>query len=254
MTTQLNNSIFEDSQEANTTWKMASVFVIPSFGLQRTTYPCCGFHGSVRPRYQYRRQSENPSSLGTISQLLQSLADDEFDDKDITFPSLLLKLRERVNKKETSSEGKAKSVDSSLDEQTPDKFKVSVDLGEAFKPDEISVKIVDKTLKIEGKHEEKGEDGDFTSRQFTRSYRLPDDVNLEQLTSSLSFEGVLNVEAPRLVKEELKPAERNIPIEQGQTSSAIKTNEELEGGEDKVEGAKSDEEAMEEESGKVREN
>ena len=88
-------------------------------------------------------------------------------------------------------------------------FEVSLDTHN-YRPDEIKVNVVDKVLSIEGKHEEKSEDGNkFISRQFMRRYTLPQDCKPEQVVSNLSADGVLLVTAPKLA---IKNSDRAVPI------------------------------------------
>ena len=48
---------------------------------------------------------------------------------------------------------------------------------DGFQPKDLNVSLKDGLLTITGKHEEKSQDGNrFSSRQFTRSYRLPEHV------------------------------------------------------------------------------
>lgn len=53
-----------------------------------------------------------------------------------------------------------------------EKFEVILDV-QQFSPNEISVKITDKFVVVEAKHEEKQDEHGFVSRQFTRRYLLP---------------------------------------------------------------------------------
>lgn len=52
---------------------------------------------------------------------------------------------------------------------------------------------------VEGKHEERQDKHGYISRQFTRRYKLPPNVNLEAVKSSLSSDGVLSIAAPKKV-------------------------------------------------------
>lgn len=81
-----------------------------------------------------------------------------------------------------------------------------------FKPDEVNVKIVDNYLVVEGKHEEKQDKHGFISRQFTRRYRLPDDVQQENISSSISSDGILSISAPKKSQAIGNSNERQIPI------------------------------------------
>ena len=94
------------------------------------------------------------------------------------------------------------------DEKT---FEVSLDTHN-FRPDEIKVDVVGRVLNVEGKHEEKSEDGcKYVSRQFIREYTLPEECPPEEVVSNLSADGVLLITAPK--KLALKDAERKVLIE-----------------------------------------
>ena len=69
---------------------------------------------------------------------------------------------------------------------------------DGFQPKDLNVSLKDGVLTVAGKHEEKSEDGArFSSRQFTRSYRLPENVQQEQMKSVLAADGrTLKIEAP----------------------------------------------------------
>ncbi|UYV83921.1 hypothetical protein LAZ67_X000611 [Cordylochernes scorpioides] len=76
------------------------------------------------------------------------------------------------------------------------KFQVRLDVSH-FLPEEISVKTVDDAIVVHGKHEERPDQHGFISREFTRRYALPPDVEPNTVTSSLCADGVLLVEAPK---------------------------------------------------------
>jgi len=81
-----------------------------------------------------------------------------------------------------------------------------------FIPEEITIKVAGNILLVEGKHQEKQDENghSYVSRQFTRRYILPDDVDLEQLCSSMD-ENILTIHAPKK-KFQLDGSERVIPI------------------------------------------
>lgn len=92
-----------------------------------------------------------------------------------------------------------------------DKFVANVDV-QQFKPEEITVKVTDKnTVTIEGKHEEKQDEHGFISRHFVRKFVLPENVDMSQVQSKLSSDGVLSITAPKIVPER-KEQFREIPI------------------------------------------
>lgn len=76
-----------------------------------------------------------------------------------------------------------------------DGFQVSLDV-KHFQPNEISVKIENNSVVVNAKHEEKPDDQGFISREFTRRYVLPDGFKAEDVTSTLSSDGVLTIKAP----------------------------------------------------------
>nr|ARW29614.1 hsp21.4 [Corythucha ciliata] len=82
--------------------------------------------------------------------------------------------------------------------ETNDKeFKVSLDV-QQFKPEELKVKLSDDGyVVVEGKHEERSDEHGFISRQFTRRYKLPENVMPDSLKSSLSSDGVLSLKADK---------------------------------------------------------
>ncbi|KAL6254586.1 hypothetical protein P5V15_014638 [Pogonomyrmex californicus] len=92
-----------------------------------------------------------------------------------------------------------------------DKFQVILDV-QQFKPDEINVKVVDKCVIVEAKHEEKQDEHGWISRQFIRKYMIPEQCDIDQVTSSLSSDGVLSITAPRKDKPKTQN-ERAIKIE-----------------------------------------
>lgn len=78
------------------------------------------------------------------------------------------------------------------------KLKVSLDV-QQFTPSEITVKTVENAVIVEGKHEEKADEHGFVSRHFVRRYVLPKDIEVENVISSLSSDGVLTITAPKKV-------------------------------------------------------
>jgi len=76
-----------------------------------------------------------------------------------------------------------------------DKFQIVLDV-QQFKPEEINIKVVDKFVIIEAKHEEKKDEYGWISRQFMRKYMIPEQCDIEQLTSNLS-DGILTIIVPR---------------------------------------------------------
>merc|ERR1712240_126005 len=75
------------------------------------------------------------------------------------------------------------------------KMEVSLDTSQ-YRPDELNVSVFNGVISVEGKHEEKAEDGTkMVSRQFIRKYTLPAGAKPEDVVSNLSSDGVLVVTA-----------------------------------------------------------
>ncbi|XP_051541316.1 heat shock protein beta-1-like [Myxocyprinus asiaticus] len=106
--------------------------------------------------------------------------------------------------------------------QTPDTWKISLDVNH-FSPEELSVKTKDGVVEITGKHEERKDEHGFVSRCFTRKYTLPPGVDSEKITSCLSPEGVLTIEAP-LPKPAIKGSEITIPVNTSSSAASGKSD------------------------------
>ncbi|NXN44347.1 HSPBB protein, partial [Rhinoptilus africanus] len=84
-----------------------------------------------------------------------------------------------------------------------------------FAPEELSVKVVGRKVVLVGQKETQSTDekGSFSYKYevLKREWDVPEEVDAEALTCSLSKEGQLRIEAPRLAL----PAtpERNVPIQ-----------------------------------------
>merc|ERR1712002_113728 len=77
------------------------------------------------------------------------------------------------------------------------KMEVSLDTSQ-YRPDELSVSVSNGAITVEGKHEEKAEDGSkMVSRQFARKYTLPAGATPENVNSNLSSDGVLVITATK---------------------------------------------------------
>nr|AXU24963.1 heat shock protein 20-2 [Cyrtorhinus lividipennis] len=80
-------------------------------------------------------------------------------------------------------------------------FSIRLDVSH-FKPEELNVHVDNQGyVVVEGKHQERGDEHGLVSRQFTRRYKLPENVNVDTLASSLSTDGVLTISAAKMVRE-----------------------------------------------------
>ncbi|KAI6177032.1 SHSP domain-containing protein [Aphelenchoides bicaudatus] len=64
-----------------------------------------------------------------------------------------------------------------------------------YRPEEVTVKTVDNRLLVHAKHEEKGPSR-TVFREYNQEFMLPQGTNAELISSTLSTDGVLTVEAP----------------------------------------------------------
>lgn len=90
-----------------------------------------------------------------------------------------------------------------------DGFQACVDVHH-FQPSEITVKTVDNTVVIEGKHEERDDSNGSVARHFVRKYVLPKEYDMNSVHSSLSTDGVLTIKAPPPAI--VSNGERHVPI------------------------------------------
>lgn len=79
-----------------------------------------------------------------------------------------------------------------------------------YKPEEVNVKTVDNRLMVNAKHEEKS-DQRTVYREYNQEFMLPRGTNPDLITSSLSVDGILTVEAP-LPAIEAPPSAHRVPI------------------------------------------
>ncbi|XP_013866612.1 heat shock protein beta-1 [Austrofundulus limnaeus] len=112
------------------------------------------------------------------------------------------------------------------------KWRVNMDLTH-FRPADISLRVGGGFLEVRGSHEERPDEHGFITRCFSRKYRLPAEVDVTTLTSTLSVDGILTVEAP--VPAASAPAAVIIPVK-------VETEGEEQEAEDKEEDVLDDQE------------
>jgi len=77
-----------------------------------------------------------------------------------------------------------------------DKWEVGLDCV-CFTPKEIEVKVVGDQLIIHCQHESRNDDHGSVSREISRSYKLPADIDATTIKSHLTQHGVLRVSAKK---------------------------------------------------------
>ncbi|KAM9657592.1 heat shock protein beta-11-like [Morphnus guianensis] len=109
---------------------------------------------------------------------------------------------------------RAPSTSATLTQGSGEGFSVCQDV-KNFAPEQLSVKVVGRKVVLVGQKETQNVDekGSFSYKYevLKREWDVPEEVDAEALTCSLSKEGQLRIEAPRLAL----PAapERNVPIQ-----------------------------------------
>lgn len=91
---------------------------------------------------------------------------------------------------------------------TDEKFSVNLNVGQ-FKPKELKINLDGRKLSIQGEQDVTNEHG-HSMKSFSRVILLPEDVDVASVASSLSDDGKLSIEAPKL----LPIPGRAIPIQQ----------------------------------------
>ncbi|CDW57549.1 Putative heat shock protein [Trichuris trichiura] len=81
-----------------------------------------------------------------------------------------------------------------------------------YKPEEVNVKTVDNRLLVHAKHEEKSQQRSVF-REYNQEFMLPRGTDPELITSTLSVDGILTVQAP-LPAIEAPPSAGRVPITQ----------------------------------------
>ncbi|XP_052276402.1 uncharacterized protein LOC127875388 isoform X2 [Dreissena polymorpha] len=90
-----------------------------------------------------------------------------------------------------------------------EEFRITLDVS-SFSPDEITLKTKNSRVVVHAKHGERMDAYGIIEREFKRQYILPTDVDPNEVTSSLSANGILTLKAPKIRKDNSK--ERIIPI------------------------------------------
>ena len=90
-------------------------------------------------------------------------------------------------------------------------FEITMDTS-MYKPDELTVNVMNNNLTVEAKHNEQSEDGrSFISKQFLRKYTLPRGCKQDSVVSNLSSDGVLVITAPK-IQPAITADSRSVPI------------------------------------------
>lgn len=91
----------------------------------------------------------------------------------------------------------------------PRKYRVTVDCA-GYKPDSIKTDVQNMNLIVSGKEDFKDESGDYSTKEFKKTYKLPQNAETKDLVSFVTRNGTLVVEVP--LKEERQQREDLLPI------------------------------------------
>jgi HSP20 family molecular chaperone IbpA len=164
-----------------------------------------------RPHYR-------PYALARYPHHLFSLGDHLFDAFDSTYEIPTHWLQEITGERPAAGAG-VRSTEITDNDQV---FRIDLPV-QGYTPDELNVKLVrDRFLVIEGaKKQRKEQEGDkgfviaVSTQKFQRSFVVPQGVDVQKLRSSFGQDGTLCIEAPKVLRPEQMPGERNIQIEHG---------------------------------------
>jgi HSP20 family molecular chaperone IbpA len=82
-----------------------------------------------------------------------------------------------------------------------DWFRIRVACG-AYKPDEVTVKVSDDGwVTVTGKHEDYMNSSGFVSRDFSRRYMLPKQVDADRVYCTMNPSGLLTINAPKKYRD-----------------------------------------------------
>lgn len=95
-------------------------------------------------------------------------------------------------------------------------FELQLDV-QQFTPSELNLKLAGNKLSISGKHEQKTDKYGQITREFHRELLIPEDIDLESMTSTITENGMLTIKAN--VKASEKPAEKVIEIQKEQVEA-----------------------------------
>ncbi|WAR18246.1 CRYAB-like protein [Mya arenaria] len=88
-------------------------------------------------------------------------------------------------------------------------FRITLDVS-SYSPSEITLKTKNNRVVVHARHGERADEYGIVEREFRRQYLLPKDVDPNEVTSSLSSNGILTLKAPKIDQD--SGAERIIPI------------------------------------------
>ncbi|XP_053545883.1 heat shock protein 30C-like [Bombina bombina] len=157
-----------------------------------------------------------------------------------------IEMRRRMEQSRQSAAREAQTISTRRDKDGNKSFALTLDVSN-FSPDELTAKTEGRRLIVIGKHDKKSDsrDGSFFHeyKEWKRETELPEDVNPEDVLCSLSKDGQLHIQAPRLALTAAK--ETAIPItlcqapEDAQQTPAVTQNSGSEEGQENIQNVNS---------------
>ncbi|KAK3747235.1 hypothetical protein RRG08_005871 [Elysia crispata] len=95
-------------------------------------------------------------------------------------------------------------------ENADKEFRIRLDLSH-YKPEEVKITMDSHKVTVHAKHEERQDNHGFVSREMTRTYKLPNDVDVNSASSTMNANGTLSIKMSKSAME--IPKEVKIPVE-----------------------------------------
>ena len=74
-------------------------------------------------------------------------------------------------------------------------MKLIVDLGDVFKPEDVTIATMENKLFILAKHEDYGSEFKRSRKEYSKEFEIPENVDLTSITASVSVDGKVIVRA-----------------------------------------------------------
>ncbi|KAI1293758.1 Alpha-crystallin B chain [Halotydeus destructor] len=103
--------------------------------------------------------------------------------------------------------------------KSKDKFNLAIDVT-GYQPEELKVKVADGFITVSGNRESASSDGNESeSYQFSRRVKLPENVDIDLISSSMSLDKkTLNISAPLVIA---RTQEQVVPVEVKKTDNTM---------------------------------
>ncbi|RUS80411.1 hypothetical protein EGW08_011823 [Elysia chlorotica] len=95
-------------------------------------------------------------------------------------------------------------------ENTDKEFRIRLDLS-SYKPEEVKITTDSHKVTVHAKHEERQDNHGYVSREMTRTYKLPNNVDVNSASSAMNANGTLSIKIAKTAQE--VPKEVKIPVE-----------------------------------------